>query len=233
MLGFAPRQRRDRMNPCTLGWYLPILVKDVPGALQPSDDGGTGSSKWTTDIQIFNPQPHSSRPAQRPAGDRNSDSNGHGLGDHGGAHAGLSTHPPITMGIGMDGSSSDDSERHNVRTSTSHPSEPAFGRSENSTGDSEEPASAQTGAATWKDLDAKFRRDLPDDAYVGRLVYRGLVMRACPAIRILDGVETSHKEREKAERILREMIAASRESTTKGQDKSRGIPPASAKLRIQ
>lgn len=25
------------MNPCTLGWYLPLLVKDIPGALQPSD----------------------------------------------------------------------------------------------------------------------------------------------------------------------------------------------------
>ena len=25
------------MNPCTLGWYLPLLVKDAPGALQPSD----------------------------------------------------------------------------------------------------------------------------------------------------------------------------------------------------
>ncbi|KAG5221203.1 sin component scaffold protein [Salix suchowensis] len=25
-----------RMNPCTLGWYLPLLVKDIPGALQPS-----------------------------------------------------------------------------------------------------------------------------------------------------------------------------------------------------
>ncbi|KAH6907969.1 hypothetical protein BKA70DRAFT_1280344 [Coprinopsis sp. MPI-PUGE-AT-0042] len=25
------------MNPCTLGWYLPLLVKDLPGALQPSE----------------------------------------------------------------------------------------------------------------------------------------------------------------------------------------------------
>ncbi|PPQ81277.1 hypothetical protein CVT25_015061 [Psilocybe cyanescens] len=29
----------DRMNPCTLGWYLPLLVKDAPGALQPSEGG--------------------------------------------------------------------------------------------------------------------------------------------------------------------------------------------------
>ena len=37
---------------------------------------------------------------------------------------------------------------------------------------------------------------------MGRLAYRGLVMRACPAIRLLDGVETSAKEREKAEKLL-------------------------------
>ncbi|KAG8214791.1 hypothetical protein J3R82DRAFT_9927 [Butyriboletus roseoflavus] len=29
-----------RMNPSTLGWYLPLLVRDVPGALQPSENGG-------------------------------------------------------------------------------------------------------------------------------------------------------------------------------------------------
>ena len=31
-----------RMNPCTLGWYLPLLVKDAPGALQPSDGDRAG-----------------------------------------------------------------------------------------------------------------------------------------------------------------------------------------------
>lgn len=59
---------------------------------------------------------------------------------------------------------------------------------------------------SWKDLDAKFRRDLPDDAYVGRLAYRGLVMRACPRVRTLDGVEVSEKEREKAERLLESVL---------------------------
>ena len=61
---------------------------------------------------------------------------------------------------------------------------------------------------TWQDLDAKFRRDLPDEAYVGRLGYRGLVMRACPAIRMLDGVEVSAKERDKAERLLKSVLDA-------------------------
>ncbi|KAF7981491.1 hypothetical protein HWV62_33549 [Athelia sp. TMB] len=93
-----------RMNPCTLGWYLPLLVRDVPGALQPSD---------------------------KPS------SNGGGGKDLG-----------------------------------------------------------------WKDLDAKFRRDLPDAPYIGRLAYRGLVMRACPRIRMLDGVDVTEKERVKASHLL-------------------------------
>ena len=90
------------MNPCTLGWYLPLLVKDVPGALQPSEKAK----------------------------------------DHKGC---------------------------------------------------------------WKELDSKFRRDLPDETYLGRLAYRGLIMRACPRIRLLDGVDVSEKEREKADRLLKGM----------------------------
>ena len=54
----------------------------------------------------------------------------------------------------------------------------------------------------WHELDAKFRRDLPDGAYIGRLTYRGLIMRACPKVRMLDGVVISRKEREKAEKLL-------------------------------
>lgn len=96
------------MNPSTLGWYLPLLVRDVPGALQPSENGGTGV---------------------RRRGEKGSE-------------------------------------------------------------------------CGWQELDAKFRRDLPDEAYVGRLAYRGLVMRACPRIRLLDGVEVSEKERTKANQLL-------------------------------
>ena len=51
---------------------------------------------------------------------------------------------------------------------------------------------------------------LPDEAYVGRLAYRGLAMRACPALRVLDGVEVSEKEREKAERLLASLVDARR-----------------------
>ncbi|KAI0364092.1 hypothetical protein BV20DRAFT_956956 [Pilatotrama ljubarskyi] len=116
------------MNPCTLGWYLPLLVKDLPGALQPSD------------------------------GDRPSES------------AALAQAPGPGHG----------------------PHRSARGRPD----------------VLWRELDAKFRRDLPDDAYVGRLAYRGLVMRACPHIRMLDGVEVERKERDKAEKLLRSVFGA-------------------------
>jgi hypothetical protein len=95
------------MNPCTLGWYLPLLVKDVPGALQPSEEARRGK--------------------------------------------------PASYG--------------------------------------------------WQDLDSKFRRDLPDDTYIGRLVFRGLVMRACPRIRMLDGVEVTGKERAKAHQLVMSVLS--------------------------
>ncbi|KAI0317634.1 hypothetical protein OF83DRAFT_1120218 [Amylostereum chailletii] len=127
-----------RMNPCTLGWYLPLLVKDVPGALQPSEPGHRGSKAGT--------------------------SSGSAPGD-------LST----------------------ATSSNTWSGERAGGGGGGSGGGS---------GASWQELDAKFRRDLPDEAYVGRLAYRGLVMRACGRVRLVDGVVVSRKEREKAEKLL-------------------------------
>lgn len=91
------------MNPCTLGWYLPLLVKDTPHALQPAEAGNSG----------------------------------------------------------------------------------------------------------WQEMDSKFRRDLPDEAYVGRLAYRGLIMRACPRVALLDGVVISGKERAKAGQLLEGILGRS------------------------
>ncbi|KAG1822617.1 uncharacterized protein BJ212DRAFT_1329202 [Suillus subaureus] len=116
-----------RMNPCTLEWYLPLLVKDIPGALQPSERNG-----------------------------------------------------------------SSDGEDGRLRG---------------------EKGSTEYG---WQELDSKFRRDLPDDAYVGRLAYRGLVMRACPRIGMLDGVEVSEKERTKADQLLQGIMAKSKIKGAKG-----------------
>lgn len=116
-----------RMNPCTLGWYLPLLVKDLPGALQPSERNGSSEG------DVY------------PRGEKGSTEYG------------------------------------------------------------------------WQELDSKFRRDLPDDAYVGRLAYRGLVMRACPRIGMLDGVEVSEKERTKADQLLQGMMAKSKIKGAKGK----------------
>ncbi|KZV93648.1 L domain-like protein [Exidia glandulosa HHB12029] len=93
-----------RMNPFSLGWYLPLLVRDVPGALQPSEKG--------------------------------------------------SKERRVGMG------------------------------------------------STWEELDRKFRGDLPDGSYVGRLAYRGLVMGACRGVQEIDGVVVRSEERVKAAALL-------------------------------
>ncbi|THH28028.1 hypothetical protein EUX98_g6162 [Antrodiella citrinella] len=171
-----------RMNPCTLGWYLPLLVKDVPGALQPSDverlhsddalaaRTGTRSANAGTGRDGQKHRHAHAAESHLPQGEAST--------------AGISSTERMPHHAGAEEEDDDDS------VSVSHPT---------------------AGLATWKDLDSKFRRDLPDDAYVGRLVYRGLVMRACPGIRMLDGVETSEKEREKAEKILKGIIGINRE----------------------
>ena len=133
----------SRMNPCTLGWYLPLLVKDVPGALQPSEAAhhSNGENRGQCSLKLSGPD----------------------LGQ---------TEEP--------GKSTRGGNRDSPRDGTS----------------------SVAPTLAWHELDAKFRRDLPDEAYIGRLTYRGLIMRACPIVRMLDGVIVSRKEREKAEKLL-------------------------------
>jgi len=55
-------------------------------------------------------------------------------------------------------------------------------------------------------MDAKFRRGLPDDLYVGRLVYRGLLATSCgPNLCMVDGVKLTQLERDKAATLLRNL----------------------------
>lgn len=166
----------SRMNPCTLGWYLPLLVKDVPGALQPSDGD-----------RIKAP----SGPNALSTNARDKENSG-GSEPKGANNTALEPSSSPMSSSSRPASSNEDGERGSPRNS------------------------AGSGGVTWKDLDSKFRRDLPDDAYAGRLVYRGLVMRACPAIRMLDGVEVSEKEREKAERLLKGVVDIAREKRRRG-----------------
>ena len=133
------------MNPCTLGWYLPLLVKDVPGALQPSESG------------------------RRVRGEHR----GQGTSNHSVPDIGNTDKPGKMARGGNRGNPRDGDGTKDVAPTLA-----------------------------WHELDAKFRRDLPDEAYIGRLTYRGLIMRACPRVRMLDGVVVSRKEREKAEKLI-------------------------------
>jgi protein NUD1 len=58
------------------------------------------------------------------------------------------------------------------------------------------------GEGEWQSLDGKFRRGLPDELYAGRLVYRGLLMRACGRLKTVDGLKVSDGERLKAGELL-------------------------------
>jgi len=55
---------------------------------------------------------------------------------------------------------------------------------------------------TSEEMDSKFRRDLPDGRYMGRLAYRGLIMKGCRGIGVVDGVKITEKERMKASGLL-------------------------------
>ncbi|WVQ85676.1 hypothetical protein IAT38_007842 [Cryptococcus sp. DSM 104549] len=73
--------------------------------------------------------------------------------------------------------------------------------------------SAQPAAAppkTWHTYDTRFRKNLPDEWYSKRLVYRGLVMQACPGIRRLDGISVEDGERRKAGELLRAAMGSGR-----------------------
>ncbi|KAI5119366.1 hypothetical protein M0805_008521 [Coniferiporia weirii] len=171
-----------RMNPCTLGWYLPLLVhdKDDNALLQPSEP---------------------------PKGRHHS--------------AFSSTHPSVQTSDsdvrgGNVAASGSDLKEARQRGIGSAPSSPTAG-----TGRMLESGSQKVSASKahltkgkeqgpshshWEALDAQFRRGLPDKLYAGRLAYRGLVMRACPQIKILDGVRITEKERRKAEALLRRVL---------------------------
>lgn len=178
------------MNPCTLGWYLPLLVKDVPGALQPSDGDRAG------ELPALEPGPM--------GGARPDENNRQG-----------SSRDAQSQQAGPASSSR---QEHRQSTAADAPL-PRAGRGPSSStavilpdasdGEVEKPRKERgQKELVWRELDAKFRRDLPDEAYVGRLAYRGLVMRACPNIAMLDGVEVERKERDKAERLLRSIFGA-------------------------
>ncbi|WWC58752.1 uncharacterized protein I303_101296 [Kwoniella dejecticola CBS 10117] len=58
-------------------------------------------------------------------------------------------------------------------------------------------------ASTWTSYDSRFRKNLPDEWYSKRLVYRGLVMSTCPKLKRLDGISIEDGERRKAQELIR------------------------------
>ncbi|KAF8313957.1 uncharacterized protein EI90DRAFT_2948931 [Cantharellus anzutake] len=140
-----------RMNPVTLGWYLPLLVRDAPAVLQPSEAA--------------------------------------------------SAFPPL-LGLG-EGGQSDASDHSAVRL---YPYSTNSRRARNIPSEDNSRARKRAVEPSWEDLDAKFRRDLPNDSYLGRLAYRGMVMRACPKVQVIDGVRVTEPERKKAETLLQNVL---------------------------
>jgi protein NUD1 len=55
---------------------------------------------------------------------------------------------------------------------------------------------------SWMEQDRRFRQSLPDQTYVKRMAYRGILMRVCGHLQMLDGVMILGKERKKAEMLL-------------------------------
>ena len=165
------------MNPCTLGFYLPLIVRDVPSALQPSESDGTVARRAPSASSS------SSTSARRPTAD---------VRVSPGKRRRSASPPPSS------------SSRPSSSSSSSNPTRPTDAKAQS------DAALDRERAQQWRELDVQYRRDLPDAAYAARLAYRGLVMRACPALRTLDGLDVAEKEREKAERLLKSVLDARR-----------------------
>lgn len=144
------------MNPSTLGWYLPLLVRDIPGALQPSESGGA--------FRFISPPSDTEEEVNR------------------------TTNSAVRLHPFADPTHRAPSQRTGAALKAT--------------------LSRCTENSAWEDLDSKFRKDLPNDSYLGRLSYRGLVMRACPKVQIIDGVRVTGGEREKAEQYLKGILQA-------------------------
>lgn len=235
------------MNPCTLGWYLPLLVqdKDVPDALlQPSDFAGKAPELRDSRRPISSSSHSSTSVELRSRGQMEDDLGGSKRGGKGVRPSmGTAYQEPQVRGIGKAPSSTisaggtpgsgmyiatsgihapdqsasdcDGYEKAIVLSSTAGKTHvEKLPLSQPNTAQPKTVSKKSSSPSHWEALDAQFRRGLPDSTYAGRLAYRGLVMRACPNIRVLDGVRTSEKERNKAEALLKRLLGEEDPDTT-------------------
>ncbi|KIR30300.1 leucine repeat containing protein [Cryptococcus deuterogattii LA55] len=64
--------------------------------------------------------------------------------------------------------------------------------------------------AAWSTYDTRFRKNLPDEWYSKRLVYRGLIMQNCRKMRKLDGIVVEDGERKRANQLLEAAVGIRR-----------------------
>lgn len=57
--------------------------------------------------------------------------------------------------------------------------------------------------ASWSEVDAKFRRALPNAYYLKRATYRAVILHSCPRLRVLDGLPVAKADRARAAKLLR------------------------------
>ncbi|WWC86221.1 uncharacterized protein L201_001094 [Kwoniella dendrophila CBS 6074] len=57
--------------------------------------------------------------------------------------------------------------------------------------------------STWQSYDSRFRKNLPDEWYSKRLIYRGLLMTTCSNLNKLDGIIIEQGEKTKAKQLLK------------------------------
>ncbi|KAG8907834.1 hypothetical protein FRB99_002007 [Tulasnella sp. 403] len=187
-----------RMNPFSLGWYLPIMVKDLQGALQPSERGFTvGVSREDggesgTETVLHAVQVKS------------------GVAEETGSSAcstfSLRTAPVKAMPrVEEVGVMDEEMERTHNHTSTASVA-PTISTTMTVTVTAPVDAAAagsSGGASLWMAMDDRFRRDLPDEVYLARMGFRALVLRGCPRLEMFDGIGVTTGEREKGEKLLK------------------------------
>ena len=66
-------------------------------------------------------------------------------------------------------------------------------------------AALRPGNEPWHELDARFRHSMPEKQYVKRMAYRGLLLRYCSKLQVLDGVVMTEKERHRALGVLKSL----------------------------
>ena len=61
------------------------------------------------------------------------------------------------------------------------------------------------GSEPWHELDARFRHSMPEKQYVKRMAYRGLLLRYCSKLQVLDGVMMTEKEKRRVLGVLKSL----------------------------